>query len=354
MRAAVYHGRLDVRVEDMPEPGTPGPNEVLLEVGLAAICGTDAAEFEHGPKFVPLERPHPASGHQGPMILGHEFAGRVLAVGSAVGDLEVGQRVVTGAGVWCGECAWCRAGRTNLCARYYTLGLHTHGGLAQYALAPAITCEVVPEACTDTAAAIAQPLAIALHARDRSGLRAGDSALVIGVGGIGSFVVAALADLQVDPLVAADLDETRLDTATLLGAGHTCLASEPDAVYESVMALTDGVGVDVAIEATGAAAALQQAIRSVRRGGRLLLIGQHYEPRQLNLFDLSLREVEVTTTLAHVCRTNLPAALEILATTKLSEHVLDTVVPLSGVVDEGLVVLAERRAKGKIVVDVSR
>src|ERR1700729_3174816 len=144
MRAAVYHGARDVRIEAAPEPGEPGPGEVLIAPSMAAICGTAASEYAHGLHMIPLHQPHPGSGHVGPLILGHEFVGRVDALGDGVEGLAAGDRVVSGAGVSCGECAWCRAGRTNLCATYYTLGLSAAGGLADRVLSPASICVSVP------------------------------------------------------------------------------------------------------------------------------------------------------------------------------------------------------------------
>ncbi|HEY8583989.1 MAG TPA: alcohol dehydrogenase catalytic domain-containing protein, partial [Capillimicrobium sp.] len=115
MRAAVYHGPRDVRVEQRDEPtGAPAEHSVRLRVLRVALCGTDAGEYASGPHMVPLHRPHPGSGHRGPVVLGHEIVGEVEAVGSAVETVQPGDRVVPGAGMWCGRCAWCEAGRTNL------------------------------------------------------------------------------------------------------------------------------------------------------------------------------------------------------------------------------------------------
>jgi threonine dehydrogenase-like Zn-dependent dehydrogenase len=351
VKAAVYHGPRDVRIEDVPEPRRPEAKELVLDVGLAAICGTDSSEFLHGPRFAPLATRHPGSGHLGPIVLGHEFFGRIAAMGSGVEGFEVGQRVATGAGVWCGTCEWCRAGRLNLCERYYTLGLHTDGGLAERALVPASTCEPVPDACSDRAAALAQPLAIALHARDRAGVGAGQSVMVIGVGGIGSFIVAALRASEAGPIIAVDVDTRRLEVAERLGAHETVLI---DATREGSHSSTNARGVDIAIEASGTEAGLAQATVAVRRGGRILLVGQHYQPRSMDLLDLTLREVEMTTTLAHICPQNLPEALHLLATTELAEHVIDRVIDLEDVVEDGLIALAERRVQGKILVEVGR
>src|SRR5690242_9441081 len=121
MRAAVLHAPLDLRVEDVPEPQCP-PDGVVVEVALNGLCGTDATEYGKGPMMVPLYDRHPGSGHVGPTVLGHEFVGTVVETGPGAREWA-GRRVASGAGVWCGTCTRCRRGRTNLCERYYTLGL---------------------------------------------------------------------------------------------------------------------------------------------------------------------------------------------------------------------------------------
>jgi hypothetical protein len=160
VRAAVFNGPRDVRIENVPEPAPPDRGEVLLEVVRAAICGTDAAEWDHGPI---LCRPG--------VVLGHEFVGRVVAAGDDVTDIRVGDRVVSGAGISCGHCRWCRDGRTNLCSEYRTLGLQIDGGLAERVVSPAAICRHVPGQCDDDAAAMAQPVAVRPACLGESGAR---------------------------------------------------------------------------------------------------------------------------------------------------------------------------------------
>src|SRR5436190_6090113 len=203
MKAAVFHGPHDVRIESVADPPAPAPEDVVLEVIRAAICGTDAAEWDHGPV---LCRPG--------VVLGHEFVGRVVEAGDGVLALRAGDRVVSGAGISCGRCRWCLLGRTNLCAEYRTLGLQVDGGLAEYVTSPASICRHVPDACDDDAAAMAQPLAVALHALSRVALAPDESVAVIGAGGIGSFIVAGAARRARDGrVVALDVDAERLATA---------------------------------------------------------------------------------------------------------------------------------------------
>jgi len=350
MRAAVYHGPGDVRIESVPEPTAPGAGELVVEVLRGAICGTDSSEYAHGPHMIPLHERHPNSGHVGPLVLGHEFVGRVSEVGPGVTEFAVGDRVVTGAGASCGECEWCRAGRTNLCAHYYTLGLHTHGGLATAAKTPASICVAVPDECTDDAAAMAQPLAVALHGLNRGRVQPSETLVIIGVGGIGALMVGGASGRGLEHVVAVDVDKGRLETARRLGAAHTVDASQGDPIA-AVHELTGGDGAQVVIEASGAPDAPGQALRMARRGGRVVIVGLQAEPRPIDLFDVAMREIEITSALAHVCAEDLPLALEILTRTDLAKKILDRVIPLDRLVDDGLSALAERRASGKILVD---
>ncbi|MDR7601863.1 MAG: alcohol dehydrogenase catalytic domain-containing protein, partial [Armatimonadota bacterium] len=250
MRAAVYCGNRDVRVTSIPAPGAPGPGEILLRVRRASLCGTDVSEYLYGPTMIPVDRPDPVTGHQGPTVLGHEFMGEVVACGPDVETFRVGQRVACGAGVWCGLCSWCRLGRTNLCARYYTLGLHTHGGLAEFVRVPARTCHEVPEACSDEAAAIAQPTAVAVHALRRSGWMPGMRLVVIGTGGIGSVVIGVARAWGGEALLAVDVDARRLELAERVGASVRLQAGR-DNVRGGVLKATGGEGADVVVDSSG-------------------------------------------------------------------------------------------------------
>ncbi|HVT66738.1 MAG TPA: alcohol dehydrogenase catalytic domain-containing protein, partial [Trebonia sp.] len=177
MRAAMFYDRRDIRIEEVPPPVLRADTDVLVEVLACGICGTDASEWAHGPLFAPLAARHPASGHQGPTVLGHELLGRVAAVGPAVSGLRPGDRVVSGGGVWCGECRWCRAGRYNLCAQWWVIGLDAHGALAEQVVVPAKILVPVPRDLPDRAAVLAQPLAVASHAVNRAAISAGSRVL---------------------------------------------------------------------------------------------------------------------------------------------------------------------------------
>ena len=340
MKAAVFHAPGDVRIEPVAEPPAPGPGELLIKVAKAALCGTDSAEWAHGPLLA-----------QPPVVLGHEFTGEVVAAGPGAGQFPAGTRVVSGAGISCGTCEWCAAGRTNLCASYQTLGLHRDGGLAEFVLSPASICQAVPAGLDDISAAMAQPLAVALHAARRGRVAPARAVAVIGAGGIGAFIVAAAASLGADPLIAIDVADGRLRTAAALGAAVTVNAGHQDAA-DAVLAATGQQGAHVVIEASGAPASPAAALRMVRRGGDLVIVGLQPSPVGMDLFSVSVREVDVHGTLAHVCGADLAEAVTLLATTQLAATVLGDVIPMTDLVPGGLRPLAERTARGKIVVDV--
>ena len=349
MRAAVLHRPHDLRVEARPDP-TCGPDDVIVGVTYNGLCGTDATEFAKGPMMVPLTMRHPGSGHVGPTILGHEFIGTVVEAGASARSM-LGRRVACGAGVSCGACRWCRAGRTNLCAGYYTLGLSTHGGLAEFVSAPAGICLRIPDGCADADAALAQPLAVGMHSVRRSAVRPGDRVVLLGTGAIGSFICSALSGHD-GPVVAIDIDDSRLAVAAALGATQAHRIDRDTTAAELRDLLPEGA--DVVFETSGVLGAAERAFALAARGGTVLLVGLNTTPQALNLADLVLREVNVRTTVAHVCDQDLPEALQLLARRQLSTTLLDRIVPLEDVVTSGLEPLVAGTATGKILVDPRR
>lgn len=339
MRAAVYHGPHDVRIEDLEEP-RPADDEVLLRVLRSGMCGTDATEWTSGPRTFPVLQPHPVSGHVGPMVLGHEFVGEVVESVPG-GRYAVGDVVACGAGIWCGECDRCREGRTNICRRYRTLGLNLAGGMAELVAAPERTLAPVPAGLTLDHAGLAQPLAVGLHAARRTGVGPGDRVVLVGAGAIGSFVLAGLRFLGADDVTVVDFPGVRLDRATRLGATQTVAAG--DAAAAEVAEIAGHHGVDVVIEASGARGQLDRAIAMVRTGGTVLQVGLPAGPQEIDVHRLVMREISVVTTLAHVCGEDLAPALEILASTDLGAELLDSVHPL-----EDLPALLDRLAAGEL------
>ena len=342
MQAAVFHGRQDVRIEDVQKP-TAGPGELLIRVGAVGICGTDAHEYSHGPSMFPIQQRHPVSGHHGPMIPGHELAGTVDGIGVDVAGFSTGTVVVSGAGVSCGECHWCARGRTNLCERYSTIGLHRDGALAQFVAVPATTCvDVGPYGLNMDEAALGQPMSIAVHAMRRGRPEPGDVVVIIGVGGIGAFLTYAAADFGTT-VVVSDLDENRLTIARSLGAQHA-VRPESDAPLADLLS-EYGLVPSVIYEVSGSKAGIAEALTIAPRGCRVVLVGLQGQPSEVNLRDFSIREIELIGTNAHVVDVDLPEALRLLAARSGGwRDIAPTALPLNLLVDDGLLPLAESRS----------
>jgi (R,R)-butanediol dehydrogenase / meso-butanediol dehydrogenase / diacetyl reductase len=303
MRAARIHGQGDLRVEERPIP-EPGPGDVLLRITGAGICGTDATLFRLGTAVVPA-----GTEARWPIVLGHEFAGAVVDAGAGVDGIAVGDVVACGAGVSCGDCARCREGRTNLCLRYATAGVHRDGGLAGYCVVPAAICEpTARHGVTGDAAALAQPMAVAEHAVAVAGLREGERALVLGAGGIGSFATWAASSRGAEVTVF-ERDAGRLAIAAALGAARTVAA---DADVEPLEQLAARGPFDVVYEMSGAQGPLDAAVALTRPGGRLVAVGVHGVRRPIDLDRITLQEITLHGTLAHVRAVDLPRALDLV------------------------------------------
>jgi len=184
--AVRWHGRRDVRLEQVDRPPDPGPGMAKIAVSYCGICGTDIGEYREGP-FMIREAAHPLTGQAPPLTLGHEFSGRVVAVGSDV-DVEPGTRVTVDACWRCGHCEACVRGDYHLCRQGGSIGLHSDGAFAPEVVVPSYTLVPLPDAVDDDAAALSEPLAVALHALDRGQVQAADDVLVIGFGPIGAGV----------------------------------------------------------------------------------------------------------------------------------------------------------------------
>ncbi|MGW2151236.1 2,3-butanediol dehydrogenase [Nonomuraea bangladeshensis] len=266
MRAAVWHGAGDVRVEDVPV-GPPGPGEVTIEVAYCGICGSDLHEYADGPHAVPVGDPHPESGVAAPLVLGHEFCGTVSETGDGVTGLVPGDRVAVEPHYRCGRCPRCLAGEYNICRHFGFAGLMGHGGLAERATVPAYMLHRLPEEVSLEQAAVFEPAAVALHAVRRAAIRPGESVAVLGLGPIGLLVTrfaARNAARHGGRVVAADRSAARRELALRLGAS----ATGPD-----LAGLVGDEGADVTFEAVGSPDTLRASLAATRRGGRVMFLG---------------------------------------------------------------------------------
>jgi L-iditol 2-dehydrogenase len=251
--------------EDVPEP-TIGPDEVLMQVKACGICGSDI---------------HGMDGSTGrripPVIMGHEASGVIAEVGRDVTGWQAGDRVTFDSTVYCGHCHFCRQGLINLCDDRRVLGVscadyRQDGAFAEYIALPERILYRLPDTLSFERAALVEPVSIAFHGVSRVPIKLNDSAVVVGAGMVGLFVVQALRAAGCGQIIAVDIDAGRLEMARSLGA-DVGLRSDTSDVPAEVARLTNGRGADVAMEVVGIGAAVQTAIACVRKGGSVGLVG---------------------------------------------------------------------------------
>jgi len=288
---------------DVPDPKV-GPDDVLIRVEACGICGSDI---------------HGMDGSSGrripPLIMGHEAAGTIAAIGANVQGWAVGERVTFDSTIYCGVCFFCRRGRANLCDNRRVLGVscdeyRQHGAFAEYVAVPQRILYRLPDGLSAEQAAMVEALSIAFHAVSRTPVVLDDTAVVIGAGMIGLLVIQTLRLAGCGQIIAVDLDQERLNLARQLGADEA-LVPESANVATCVREWTQGRGADVALEVVGVPSTLQLAIQCLRKGGALTMIGNLAPSADFPLQAAVTREL----LLAGSCASNgeYPACLDMIA-----------------------------------------
>ena len=257
MKAAVLEDKGVLVHREVPPPEA-GPGDVLLQVHASAVCGSDIHRFLRGHRTYP-------------MILGHEAAGVITAVGEGVVADLLGRRAALIPLVPCHACEQCLAGHFSACGTYSFVGSRRAGAFAELVAVPAANVMLVPDDLPFESAALIEPSTVARHMLDLGGFSRGSSAIVLGAGSIGLMLVQWLRVLGADPIIATDVADANLEVARALGA-HLALNPIRDAVGDEVRRLT-GAGVDLALEASGSPAALAQTIEVTRPRGAIVLGG---------------------------------------------------------------------------------
>jgi L-iditol 2-dehydrogenase len=257
MKAAILENKQVMTYADVPTP-TLLAGEVLLKVHAASICGSDISRYAKGHRMYPL-------------ILGHEVAGEIVAVGTAVDAALVGQHAAVIPLVPCFECDQCQRGLYSACRSYSFIGSRQAGGFAEYVAIPARNALLVPADMKPEEVALIEPSTMARHILDLGGFQAGQSAIVLGAGSIGLMVVQWLRILGAKLIISTDMVDANLEIARKLGAHVTLNPREADGA-ETVKHLT-GDGVDLAVEAAGAPQTLAQTIQVTRPRGSIVLGG---------------------------------------------------------------------------------
>lgn len=314
MRTAVLVEPTEFELEDRPRP-TPGPDDVLVAVRDVGICGSDVHYYEHGRigDYVVED----------PLVLGHESAGEVVAIGENVTGLAPGDRVALEPGVPCRRCAHCKRGDYHLCEDVRFMATPPHdGAFTEYVSWPADFAYRLPDSVSTAEGALCEPLSVGIHACRRGNVGTGDTVLVTGAGPIGLMVLEAARAAGATDVIVTDVVAEKLDFAADRGADLTVDVTETD-LETAVGEYTDGVGADVVVEASGAEPSIRSTIDAVRRGGTVVLVGLASEAEvPFDVLEVIDNEIDVHGSFRY--KNTYDAAVDLLA---------DDEVDVEGIVD---------------------
>ncbi|HVN44495.1 MAG TPA: alcohol dehydrogenase catalytic domain-containing protein [Steroidobacteraceae bacterium] len=345
MRAALYFGRQDLRLMEVAEP-VPGPGEVKLRVHYNGICGSDLLEYYDGP-VTTRSTPHPLTGVQNPVIMGHELCGEVVDLGAGVDDLEIGTLVAVEPAESCGRCLYCGLGQYNHCPLLAIQGYNRGGGLAEFTVVQRRLAHALPAALSALQGALIEPLAIAWHTANRCEVEAGQVVAIHGAGPIGAGVFLTLKRRGVEAIVV-DPAPSRRAALAKLGA-RTVLDPAAGDVVAAIRDLTGGRGAHASIDAAGGASAFAAMLHGTRIDGTAVVVAIHHEPVVIPPFDLLMPEVRLTGVALSV--NAFPSVIAEMARGSYPLEGWVETIPFDGLIDQGIGRL--RRQQGmKIVVDV--
>lgn len=283
MKALLLSEYRQLNVVELPRPEISA-SDVLVRVAACGICGSDVHGYDGSTgRRIP------------PLVMGHEAAGIVEAIGADVTRFKPGDRVTFDSTIYCGRCDFCRAGRNNLCDRREVLGVscgdyRRYGAFAEFVAVPERIMYALPDAVPLEHAALIEAVSVAVHAVSLAPLAADDDVVVVGAGMIGLLVIQALRSAGCGRVLAVDIDDGRLALAAKLGASLTFNAAKGDAVAE-ILAATDGRGAAAALEVVGTTATIDTAVRSVRKGGAVTLVGNLSPKAEIPLQMVVNREI---------------------------------------------------------------
>jgi L-iditol 2-dehydrogenase len=285
MKAAILiePGKIELQNRNIPIPAS---DEVLIKVQSVGLCGSDVHYYQHGRigNFI-VEKP---------IILGHESSGEIVEIGSEVKHLKIGQRVTVEPGVTCGVCEYCKSGKYNLCPEVKFLATPPYdGAFCEYIAIRSDFVFPIPDEMSYDEAAMAEPISVGIHAMRRGRLQVGETVVIMGMGPIGmlSAVVAHLSGAN--KVIGVDFEESRLELSKKMGVTDTVNLKNEN-LAERIAEITGGKNVDLALETAGNAKALQSALTSVKRGGRVVVVGLPPEDiATLNINEIVGGEIDI-------------------------------------------------------------
>lgn len=323
MKALVYYGPGDLRLEDRPVP-TPDKGEVLIKMRAVSICGSDLGAYRL-PEISPRWEP--------PIVLGHEFSGEIAGFGEDVKNFKIGQAVTANPILYCGKCYYCQNGQYNLCSNRFSLGtsiggVRHDGAMQEYLTIRASNVFPLPEGVSFIQGALAEPLAVTLAAANNGDGGDGERVLIIGMGPIGQMILKFLKAQGKKQVFVSDVLSIRLKLAEEIGAD--ALINGKQDVVAKVSELTDGIGVDRVIIAAGFPGVIESSIKMVRNGGRIVIVALLHHPAEIDPIQIVGRQISILG--SYMFTHEFSEVLEMLAEKKINvDDLVTSTYPLSSV-----------------------
>ncbi|MDF7626742.1 2,3-butanediol dehydrogenase [Lactobacillaceae bacterium L1_55_11] len=346
MKAAVWHGVKDVRVEEVDQKPV-GPDEVQVKVAYAGICGSDLHEYLEGPVFIPVEAADELTQGQAPLTMGHEFSGVVSKVGKNVKDYQVGDHVSVNPTITKGRLA----DDVDVYDGYSFIGLSTDGGFAPYVNVPEKNLYPLPADFSLRLAATIEPTAVAVQAIKEADLKFGQKVVIFGAGPIGVLVAAAAKAAGATKIVVVDLSDVRLEKAQQMGATDVINPSQVDDTIAAIHELIPG-GADATFEVAGVQKTFEQAIDATRPRGTMVIVSIFAKPITFDPMQLMNSGVKVATTIAY-SRESFQQTVDLVSSGQINvEPVITDEISLDDIVDRGFNALTQDKSQAKILIDL--
>lgn len=346
MKAALWHGKKDVRIMEIEEPKIR-PGYAKIKIECCGICGSDLHEYLAGPIIIMNER-HPLTGEKPPVVIGHEFSGEIVEVGPEIMSVKVGDRVAVDGIIGCGECYSCRQGDFRLCTLLGFNGFHgITGGFAEYTIAPEYQLYKIPESLSYEEGALCDPFSVAIHAMVRGEMLPGKKVGVFGAGPIGLSVLQVARASGASLVVSSEMSRIRRETARELGANLVIDAGKGE-VLKTIMEATEGIGLDISFECAGDQSSLLDAVAATKKGGTIVVVSVFSKPMSLdlnNLFNtLLLEEKRIVFSLTF--RNDFPSAMALMADGRVNgKKMITKKIPLDSLVTDGFEELVNNKDK---------
>lgn len=346
MKALVWHGKKDIRIEDKPEPVT-NKGKVKVKVAWTGICGSDLHAYQHG-IGVQVNTLHPISGQKAPLTLGHEFSGIVAEVGTDVYNVKPLDRVVIEPIISCNNCEACNDGKYNLCTNIGFIGMNADGAFSEYVIVDDYMVHKLPDNISLMEGALIEPTTVAVQAVKDSKLSIGDTVAVYGAGPIGLLTILAAKAAGASRIIAIDISEERLSLAREVGATNLINSSVDNPTYEIKSKYGN---VDIAYEAAGVQQTLTSAEKVIKRNGEIMVISLYGKPAEVNLLSLVTKGANIKGSIGY--HQMFPKVISLIRNGILDvKKVITSQISFSRVIEDGFDRLIKDKSQAKILVRI--